>query len=40
MSPKEFDQYFQKNKDTFHNYIDNIKKKTSPGTFILLLTQL
>ncbi len=26
MNPKEFDQYFQKNKDTFHNYIDNIKK--------------
>ena len=27
MNPKEFDQYFQKNKDTFHNYINNIKKK-------------
>ena len=26
MSPKEFDQNFQKNKDKFHKYIDNIKK--------------
>ena len=33
MSPKEFDQYFQKNKDTFHNYIDNIKKTSLEPLF-------